>query len=225
MGDWAEGFDALWLSLGVTLGAVAVICLVGVPLAYVMSHARFRGKSLIEAVLVLPLVLPPTVVGYVLIVMLGARGVLGQYLNGWTGYSIMFRPEGAVLAAAAVALPMFYLPARSAFAGVDRAYEEAGRSLGASRGRVFWRITMPLAMRGLVSGLVLAFARGLGEFGATLMVFGWQPGRQTLPIVIYAKYEQGDLAGAFPAAVMLTVLSLVLVGVYNQSGLGVQRRS
>ncbi len=224
MQDWSESLGALWVSLGVTLGAVVLICVVGVPLAYVMSHARFRGKSVVEALLVLPLVLPPTVVGYGMIMLLGSRGVLGQYLKEWTGYSVMFRPEGAVLAAAAVALPMFYLPARAAFAGVDRSLEEAGRSLGASRGRVFWRITLPLALRGLMSGLVLAFARGLGEFGATLMVFGWQPGKQTLPIVIYAKYEQGELAGAFPAAVMLTVLSLVLVGAYNRSGLGQQRR-
>ncbi len=224
MEDWLESLDALWLSLGVTVGAVALICAVGMPLAYGMARARFRGKSVLEAMLVLPLVLPPTVVGYGLIMCLGARGWLGQYLNGWSGYSVMFRPEGAVLAAAVVALPMFYLPARAAFAGVDRTYEEAGRSLGASRRRVFWRITMPLALRGLMSGLVLAFARGLGEFGATLMVFGWQPGRQTLPIVIYAKYEQGDLAGAWPAVVLLTGLSLVLVGAYNRSGLGEQRK-
>jgi len=221
--ELAQTIDALWLSLAVTTAACLLVCLLGLPLAYRMSRARFFGKSVVEAVIVLPLVLPPTVVGYGLIMLLGSRGILGQYFYDWFGYGLIFRPEAAVIAAAVVAFPMFYLPARAAFAAVDPHLEEAGRSVGATARRVYWRITLPLAARGLVSGLVLAFARGLGEFGATIMVFGWQPGKQTLPIVVYARYEQGELAGAWPAAMLLLAISLLLVALYNRSGFGQQR--
>jgi molybdate transport system permease protein len=130
-------------------------------------------------------------------------------------YSVVFRFEGAVLAALVVALPMLYMPAKAAFASVDRDLEDAALTMGAGRLQVFWHVSIPLARRGLFSGLLLAFARALGEFGATLMVFGWQPGPVTLPISIYADYEQGDLAHATAAVVALSLISLALVLAYN----------
>jgi molybdate transport system permease protein len=214
----------LLLSLRIALIATALITAVGVPLAFAMSRTRFAGKSLVDALITVPLVLPPTVVGYLLIVLLGARGWIGQWLHRALGYSIMFRVEGAVLAAAVVALPMLYMPAKAAFAGVDRELEDVARLFGAGRLRTFWHVSLPLARRGVASGLILAFARALGEFGATLMVFGWQPGQITLPVSIYADYEQGQFGHATLAVIALSVLSVGLMMAYNRSTLAVQER-
>jgi molybdate transport system permease protein len=219
-----EVWQTLWLSLRVAGAATLLVSAVAVPLAWLMGRRRFRGKSIVEAVITVPLVLPPTVVGYLLIMALGARGWLGHWLHQATGYSIVFRFEGAVLAAAVVALPLLYLPTKAAFASIDSDLEDMSRVLGAGPVRMFWSISVPLAARGIGSGLVLAFARALGEFGATIMVFGWQPGRQTLPISIYAHYEQGELALAAPAVVVLAAISLLLIGFYNASGAGGQRK-
>src|SRR5436305_1880758 len=175
----------LLLSLRIALIATALTSVLGVPLAFAMSRRRFAGKSILDALITAPLVLPPTVVGYMLIVVLGARGWIGHWLKRAFDYSIVFRVEGAVLAAAVVALPMLYMPAKAAFAGVDRELEDVARLFGAGRLRTFWHVSLPLARRGVASGLILAFARALGEFGATLMVFGGQPARVTLPILIY----------------------------------------
>ncbi|MCX5660428.1 MAG: molybdate ABC transporter permease subunit [Planctomycetota bacterium] len=217
-----ELWPSLYLSLRIALAAMVVTALLALPLALLMSRRRFVGKSLVEALILLPLVLPPTVVGYFLIVAFGARGVVGQYLDQLFGYSILFRFEGAVLAAATVALPMLYLPAKAGFATVNRDLEDIALLLGASRWRTFWRITLPLAWHGILSGLLLAFARALGEFGATVMVFGWSPGRLTLPISVYSDYEQGELGKAAVAAVALTLVSLFLVVLYNRSTTTIQ---
>lgn len=165
------------------------------------------------------MVLPPTVLGYILLMTFGARGWLSPLLGG---YSIVFRFEGAVMAAAIVALPMLYLPAKTGFASVERELEDIARLMGANRLQTFWHVSVPLACRGLISGLVLAFARALGEFGATVMVYGWQPGRLTLPISIYADYEQGNLSHATAAVVALSALSLGLIMLYNASAAGKQ---
>ena len=168
----------LLLSLRIAAAATVLTALVAVPLAFVLARRRFVGKSAVEALIVVPLVLPPTVVGYLLIMAFGSEGWLGgQWLWRQFGYSILFRVEGAVLAAATVALPMLYLPAKAAFASVDRELEETARLLGASRLQLFWHVSLPLARKGLASGMILAFARALGEFGATMMVFGWQSRR------------------------------------------------
>lgn len=218
--------DRLWpamlLTLQIALVATALTALVGVPLALFMAKRRFKGKSALEAVILVPLVLPPTVVGYLLIMLLGARGWIGQWLYAATDYSILFRFEGAVLAAAVVALPLFYMPARAAFAGVDRDMEDVAKIMGAGRLATFWHVSLPLARRGLTSGLILAFARAAGEFGATLMVFGIQGGRTTLPILIYLESYEGDLWTAAPAILVMVVASLVVVGVYNRGALGRQ---
>jgi molybdate transport system permease protein len=212
-----DGFTgSLWLSLEIASMATLVTIAVAVPLAYGMARRAFAGKSFVEALILVPLVLPPTVVGYLLIMLLGARGWVGHYLNDWFGYSILFRTEGAVLASAVVALPLLYLPAKASFASVDRELEDIARLMGANRLQLFWHVSLPLARRGIGSGVILAFARALGEFGATIMVFGRLPRRLTLPLRIYDEYESGTPENAAVAVAALTVVSLVLIWVYNR---------
>ena len=215
-----DALPPLWLSLRIAFAATLLATLVAVPLAHAMARRRFPGKSLIEGVILMPMVLPPTVVGYLLIVALGARGWLSTHL--FDGYSIVFKPEGAILAAAVVALPLLYLPARAGFASVERDLEDVAKLMGANGWQIFWHVSVPLAARGLASGAVLGFARALGEFGATMMVFGYRPDRLTLPISIYANYEQGDLAHAWPAVAALSTISLALTLLYNATRAGKQ---
>jgi molybdate transport system permease protein len=209
-------WPTLWLSIRIASTATLLAAIFALPLAYLASRRRFAGLALLESLLTLPLVLPPTVVGYLIIVIAGRRGWVGQWIYDWFGYSILFRFEAAVLAAAVVALPLLYLPAKAAFATVDRDQEDNARLMGASPRQVFFHVSLPLARTGIISGLVLAFARAIGEFGATLMVFGWQPGRATLPISIYSAHEQGELSAATPAVIMLTALSILLVSIFNR---------
>jgi molybdate transport system permease protein len=208
-------WQPLGLSLRIATVATLLTALIGVPLAYAMARRQFPGRGLLDGFILLPLVLPPTVVGYLLIVALGSRGWLARQMGPAFDYTIVFRFEGAVLAALIVALPMLYIPAKAAFASVERDLEDAARIMGANRLQLFWHVSIPLARRGLVSGLLLAFARALGEFGATMMVFGWQPGKLTLPISIYADYAQGELTHATAAVVALSIISLSLVLAYN----------
>lgn len=201
------------LSLQIGVVATVAAVLVAVPIAFVMARRSFPGKSVVEAILLLPLVLPPTVIGYLLIVALGSNGWISRWLGG---YSIVFRFEGAVLASAVVALPLLYMPTKAAFASVERELEDIARLMGASRLQMFWHVSLPMARRGLGSGIVLAFARAVGEFGATLMVFGWQPGRITLPISIYDDWTQGNLNNATGAVLALIALSVGLIVIYNR---------
>jgi len=210
-------WQPLRLSLLIATAATVVVAVVGIGLAYLAGRSRWALRTVIDAALTLPLVLPPTVVGYVLIVLLGRNGWIGGPLFRWTGgYTILFRPEGGVIAAAVVALPLLYLPARAAFAGVDPDLEAAARLSGADGLRLFWHVSLPLARRGIASGLLLAFARAVGEFGATDMVMGTLNDRQTLPIAIYNRTLNGDLDQASSAVWVLTGLSLVIVLVYNR---------
>ena len=212
-----QTWQSLWLSLQIALAATALTCAVGVPLAYLMARSNFRGRGFIDALILLPLVLPPTVVGYLILVSVGSRGWVGAWLKERFDYSIVFRFEGAVIAAAVVALPMLYMPAKAAFQDVDREMEDIAKTMGANRLQMFWHVSLPLARRGIFSGLVLAFARALGEFGATVMVYGWQPDRLTLPISIYRVFETGeDMLAALPAVTALLVTSLALIMVYNR---------
>ena len=208
---------SLWLSLRVAAAATALTALVALPLASLMARRKFRGKSLLDALITVPLVLPPTVVGYLLIVTLGANGWAGSWLRRTLEYTILFRFEAAVLAAAVVSLPLLYLPARAAFADVDRDLEDTARLMGAGLLRTFWHVTLPLARRGIASGAILAFARALGEFGATLMVYGWREGHMTLPISVYMHYEHGDPAMAAASSAVLAGVSLALIVAYNAS--------
>ena len=208
-------WQPLTLSLQIATAATLLTVLLGTPLAYVMARRQFPGRNVVEAFILLPLVLPPTVVGYLILMSLGRNGWLTRWLGESLDYSIVFRPEGAVLAALVVALPMLYMPAKAAFASIDRDLEDSAKIMGAGRLQLFWHVGIPLARRGLMSGIILAFARALGEFGATMMVFGWQQKRLTLPISIYADYEQNELSHATAAVVALSVMSLSLVLAYN----------
>jgi molybdate transport system permease protein len=207
---------ACLFSLAVALSAAALAALVAIPLAYSLARKRFFAKSLLEAVLTVPLVLPPTVVGYGIIVLMGRRGVVGRFLARWFGgYTVLFRPEGAVLAAFVVALPLLYLPAKAAFVSVERELEDVATLMGAGRWRTFWQVSLPLARRQIAAGLLLAFARALGEFGATIMVLGDLSGRRTLPILIFDATNGLDYQAALPAALALGAVSLAVVLLYN----------
>lgn len=209
----AVAFTPLALTLKVALLAtLAALCL-GVGLAQVIGRLRFAGRDWLDAICTLPLVLPPTVLGYYLIVVIGRRGILGQWLEETFGISLMFTWEGAVLAATVVAFPLVFRSARSALDGVDPNIENAARTLGASETRIFFHVTLPLAFRGILSGGMLAFARAMGEFGATLMVAGNIPGKtQTLSLAVYTAVQAGnDRLANFLVLVVSTVCVVILV--------------
>ncbi|HMV71741.1 MAG TPA: molybdate ABC transporter permease subunit [Pseudomonadales bacterium] len=207
--------EAAWtplaLSLKVAGWATLIDLLLGVAVGFVLARARFAGRDLLDSLLTLPMVMPPTVLGYYLLVLVGRRGWLGGWLHEHLGIDLVFTWQGAVIAAAVVAFPLVFKPARAAFEAVDGQLEQAARVLGVSETAVFFRVTLPLAWRGILAGVLLAFARGLGEFGATLMVAGSIPGRtQTLSIAVYEAVQAGDDATA-NALVAITSLVCVLV--------------
>jgi molybdate transport system permease protein len=207
----------LLFSLAVASAAVILVLITGIPLAFYSARKKFVGKSLLEAVLTVPLVLPPTVVGYFLIVLLGRNGWIGILIAKLSGgYTVLFRPEGAILAAAVVSFPLLYLPAKAAFAAVDRDLEDIATLMGASSFQTFWHVSLPMARRGIIAGLMLTFARSLGEFGATTMLLGEFPNRQTLPISIYNDWADGQISHAIPAVWALTSISLLVVLWYNR---------
>jgi len=191
-----EIWQPLLLSLKVALWATGINLVLGVAVAFGLSRWRSRFNAAVDALLTLPLVLPPTVLGYYLLVLLGRRGVIGGWLAS-VGLNPVFTWQGAVIASTLAAFPLVHKAARAAFEGVDVQLEDAARVLGLKPLAVFVRVSLPLAMRGIVAGALLAFARALGEFGATLMIAGNLPGRtQTLSVAIYSAIEAGDDAGA-----------------------------
>ncbi|CAN7221945.1 Molybdenum transport system permease protein ModB [compost metagenome] len=188
--------DAVWvpllLSLKVAGWATAVNAVLGVGAAWALARWRSPLRDVVDAVLTLPLVLPPTVLGYYLLVLVGRRGVFGEWLAR-LGIELVFTWQGAVLASTIVAFPLVLKSARAAFEGVDHQLENAARVLGVPEAGIFFRVTLPLAARGIIAGVLLAFARALGEFGATLMIAGNLPGRtQTLSVAIYEAVQAGD---------------------------------
>jgi len=197
----------------VAVSATALNALVGIPLAYVLARRRFWGHGVLDLLVTLPLILPPTVTGYYLIVLLGRRGVLGAPLYDLSGWSLAFTPYAAVIAAAVMALPLLVRTARAAIESVDRDLERASFTLGRSEWQTALVVTLPLARNGILAGLVLAFARALGEFGATLMLAGNIPGRTTtVPLAIYTAVQTGERGEAVVLVGLLTVLScLVLI--------------
>jgi molybdate transport system permease protein len=208
----------LWLSLQVATGATTLIVLVGLPTAWCMARLRFPGKGLLAGLLVLPLVLPPTVLGYVLLQLLSRRAWLGGLMERWFGLVLVFHWSGAVVASAIAAFPLFLLPARGALEAVDPALEDAARLLGRTELAVFRSITLPLAWRGLAAGAVLAFARALGDFGATLMVAGNIPGlTQTASLAIYDAVQAGDSAQAGILAVLISLVSMMALAIVQQT--------
>ncbi len=183
----------LLISLKVASFATAFALVAGVAAAFMLARVKLPGKDLIDAFMTLPLVLPPTIIGYYLIVAIGRNGFIGRWLEDALGVSLIFTWQGAVVAAAIVSLPLVLKSARAAFEGVPPELEDAARTLGKSEGAVFFLVTLPLAWRGILAGAMLAFARAMGEFGATLMVAGNLPGRtQTISMAVYDAAQSGD---------------------------------
>jgi molybdate transport system permease protein len=215
----ADAISALGLSIRVAVLATVLNAVIGIPLAYVLARRRFAGKTLVDLLVTLPLVLPPTVTGFYLIVLLGRRGWLGAPLYAATGWSIAFTWYAAVVAATVMALPLLVRTARAAIESVDRDLERAAHTLGRSEWRTALEVTLPLARNGIIAGLVLAFARALGEFGATLMLAGNIPGRTTtVPLAIYTAVQTGESGEALGLVAILTLLSCVVLLIAGRLG-------
>ncbi|WP_422925083.1 molybdate ABC transporter permease subunit [Singulisphaera sp. PoT] len=206
----------LLLSLKVASIATLFIVVVGVPLALILARGRFPGRELLGGLVTLPLVLPPTVLGYYLLQLLGRETWFGSWLERTWGFTIVFHWSGAVVAAAVAAFPLFLLPARGALEGVDPALENAARLLGRGELSVFFSITIPLAWRGLAAGAMLAFARALGDFGTTMMVAGNIPGvTQTASLAIYYANDVRDTRTALILTLWLSSIAIAVLWVVH----------
>lgn len=214
--DWSP----LWLSLRVASIATVLSLAIGLAIGWGLTHWQFRGKNLAEALITAPIVLPPTVLGYYLLVLLGRSSPLGELFEAIFGSPLVFTWKAAVAAACLHAIPLLIRSARAAFEGVNRNVENAARSLGASEWRVFWRVTLPLSRGPVVAASVFAFARALGDFGVTIMIAGNIPGQtQTMAVAIYDAVQSGQsqLAGAL-AAVMTAIAIVVLYTISRAGG-------
>lgn len=202
---------AIALSMKSSFLAAAISLLIGLASAWFINRSGRRRLSFVDALFTLPLVLPPTVIGYYLILLLGKQGLLGGWLSGM-GVSLVFSPAGVIIAATVVVFPLTYTSCKAALAGVDHNLEKAARTLGATEWKVFWRISLPLARRGILAGVLLSFARGMGEFGATMMLAGNIPGRtQTLAVAIYADFQGGHDTQATILALTASVICAVIL--------------
>jgi molybdate transport system permease protein len=206
-----QAWIPLLLSLKVAGWATAIDVVLGVAVAFGLSRWRSSARELVDSLLTLPLVMPPTVLGYYLLVLLGRRGVVGAWLDKFD-IQLVFTWQGAVIASAVVAFPLVLKSARTAFETVDPQFERAARTLGINETAVFFRVTLPLAARGILAGALLAFARALGEFGATLMIAGNLPGRtQTLSVAVYAAVQAGDDNTANILVIVTSVTCVVIL--------------
>lgn len=212
----SQAWIALALTLKVAAWATAINLLLGVGVGYALARWRFPGRNLLDALLTLPMVMPPTVLGYYLLVLIGSQGVIGAWLLQTFGVRLIFTWQAAVIAATIVAFPLVFKAARAAFENVDPQLEDAARTLGVPEWGVFLRVSLPLAWRGILAGLLLAFARALGEFGATLMVAGSIVGKtQTLSIAVYEAVQAGQ---DDTANFLVLVTSLVCIAVLLSAG-------
>jgi molybdate transport system permease protein len=203
---------AHWQTIALTLQVAAAAVLASLPLAigvgWVLAKLRFPGKFLLETAVNLPLVLPPVVTGYLLLVAFGRRGIMGPWLEEYLGWRFIFDWKGAALASAVVGFPLMVRPIRQAIAAVDDRLVQAARTLGASRWDAFLSVLLPLAAPGLLSGCILALARSMGEFGATIMIAGNIPGQtRTIPLYVYAALDSGEVASAWPLLAVSIALS------------------
>jgi molybdate transport system permease protein len=206
--DWFP----LWLSLRVAFLSTGIAVALGLWLAYILANREFRGKELLDAAVTLPLVLPPTVLGYFLLVVIGRNSWFGRAWEAVFGEPLVFTWRAAVIAALLHALPLLVKSARAALESVDHSYERAARNLGASEWRLFWRVTLPLAQRSVLAAAALAFARALGDFGVTLMVAGNIPGKtQTVAVAIYDAVEASNMALARTLVVVISAVALVIL--------------
>ncbi len=209
--------EGAWVALALTLKvagwATAINLLLGVAVGLLLARKTFPGRDLLDALLTLPMVMPPTVLGYYLLVLIGRNGPLGAWLQSSFGINLIFTWQGAVIAATVVAFPLVFKSARAAFEAIDPQLEQAARVLGTGEAAVFFRVTLPLAWRGILAGVLLAFARATGEFGATLMVAGSIPGKtQTLSIAVYEAVQAGqdDVANFLVLVTSLTCVAVLL---------------
>ncbi|PYT17210.1 MAG: molybdate ABC transporter permease subunit [Acidobacteria bacterium] len=213
--DWFP----LWLSLRVAIVSTAIAVAAGLWIAYILANRDFRGKEALDAAVTLPLVLPPTVLGYYLLVLVGRASPLGRLWEAVFGSPLVFTWKAAVVAALLHSLPLLVKSARAALESVDRSYERAARNLGASEWRLFWRVTLPLARRSIFAAAALAFARSLGDFGVTLMVAGNIPGRtQTVAVAIYDAVEAGNGTLARTLVLVVSAAALLILGLANRLG-------
>ena len=205
-------WTALFLSLKVAGLATLINLVLGVGVGYALARLRFPGRDLLDTLLTLPMVMPPTVLGYYLLVLMGRRSWLGAWLYEHFGINLIFTWQAAVIAAAIVAFPLVFKPARAAFEAVDGQLEQAARVLGIGEISIFFRVTLPLAWRGILAGVLLAFARALGEFGATLMVAGSIAGKtQTLSIAVYEAVQAGQDDVANTLVLITSVVCVVVL--------------
>lgn len=209
--------DQAWIPLALTLKvagwATLINLLLGTGTGFLLARRRFPGRDLIDALLTLPMVMPPTVLGYYLLVLLGRNGPFGHWLQQTFGINLIFTWQGAVIAATVVSFPLVFKAARAAFEAVDPQYEQAARVLRIGETSLFFRVTLPLAWRGILAGVLLAFARATGEFGATLMVAGSIPGKtQTLSVAVYEAVQAGqdDLANYLVLVISVASIAVLL---------------
>ncbi|MFJ5623761.1 molybdate ABC transporter permease subunit [Peribacillus loiseleuriae] len=206
-------FFPIQLSLVVAFAAALAAFITGVILGKVFAVQSFKGKILLETMLMLPLVLPPSVIGFLLILIFGAKSPIGQLIEAFTGGTILFTPLAAIIAASVVAFPLMFQSAKAGFTAVDKDIEGAAKVDGASTWAVLVKISIPLASKSLIAGGVLSFTRALGEFGATLMFAGNLPGKtQTIPTMIYIAVESGNTKLAFSYVLFSITLAFILLG-------------
>lgn len=210
--SWHEYWSPIKLSIQISSLSSILVLLSGVAIAWWMSRRSFRGKLLLETVFMLPLVLPPTVVGFLLLIILGRRSFIGHFIEWLFAAPIIFSWWAAVVASVVVSFPLVYQTMKVGFSSIDRDLEDAGRSIGANEWQVFRYITLPLTFRSILAAFILGFARGLGEFGATLMIAGNIPGRtQTVPTAIYVAVDSGNAAMAWAWTGSIIFISFILL--------------
>lgn len=208
-------FSPLWISLKTAFFATIITSIIGIFASYKMANYKGRGRGLIDGIFTLPLILPPTVIGFFLLLLCGKNGFVGKIFMNFNK-NIIFSWSATVIAATVVAFPMMYRTCRSAFEQIDKNMISAARTLGLSETKIFFKIAIPLAWPGIIGGLVLSFARVLGEFGATLMIAGNIPGRtQTMPVAIFFAVESGDMNKAILWVLIIVAISFVMIFLLN----------
>ena len=208
-------FSPLWISLKTALLATIITSIIGIFISYKMANYKGRGRGLIDGIFTLPLILPPTVIGFFLLLLCGKNGFVGKIFMSFNK-NIIFSWSATVIAATVVAFPMMYRTCRSAFEQIDKNMISAARTLGLSETKIFFKIAIPLAWPGIIGGLVLSFARALGEFGATLMIAGNIPGRtQTMTVAIFFAVEGGDMNKAMLWVLIIVAISFIMIFLLN----------
>ena len=208
-------FSPLWISLKTAFLATIITSIIGIFISYKMANYKGRGRGLIDGVFTLPLILPPTVIGFFLLLICGKNGFVGKIFMSFNK-NIIYSWSATVIAATVVAFPMMYRTCRSAFEQIDKNMISAARTLGLSETKIFFKIAIPLAWPGIIGGLVLSFARALGEFGATLMIAGNIPGKtQTMPVAIFFAVEGGDMNKAMLWVLIIVAISFIMIFLLN----------